>query len=240
MITKKDPAQADRLLQAGSGPDDATPVASTCDGEPAPTRLVACAGVAAPVDGELDEAPQSCSVRRRREVSSLVLNGCISHDEASFAEFVACYQHLVFAILSRRLGCGSHVEDLAQDVFYKAYVAFPHFEIREDTPPSTWLGTIARNAAFDEKRRRGIVTVAAHDPEPAYAPDTSERAFELRQALSELDERQCEALLLHEVEGMSLREVATILDVAPNTVNSLVHDAIVSLRRRLSRRGIAR
>lgn len=189
---------------------------------------------------EMEEVPVSGSMRRgREEVSSLVLKGCIAQDEASFRAFVACYQHWVFAIVSRRLGFGPHVEDLVQEVFMKAHAAFPHFEIRDDTPPSIWLGTIARRLVTDEKRRRGIQTIATEDPDPIYAPPLSERAIALRLALSELPERQCEAFLLYELEGMSLREVGAILKVAPNTAAALVEEAIACLKRRLLRRGIA-
>jgi len=198
-------------------------------------------GVSSSDLAEADEVPpQSRTNRRQSEVSARVLRGCIAQDEGAFTEFVVCYQHLVFAILSRRLGYGPHVEDLAQDTFCKAYVSFPHFEIRDDAPPSTWLSAIARNVAKDEKRRRGIVTIAASDVEPTSAPPMSERALALRRALSELPEHLCEAFLLHELEGMSLREVARIMKVAPNTVGALVDDAVAMLKRRLSRRGVAR
>jgi RNA polymerase sigma-70 factor (ECF subfamily) len=189
---------------------------------------------------EDDEAPVSGAVRRRRpEVSSLVLRGCIAREEPAFRAFVACYQEWVFAIVSRRLGYGAHVQDLAQDIFLKAHTAFPGFEIRDDAPPSCWLGAIARNLVADEKRKRGIHTIATQDPDPGYAPALSDRALALRLALSELDEQQCEAFLLHELEGMTLREMGEILKVAPNTAKARVDEAISSLKRNLQRRGIA-
>jgi RNA polymerase sigma factor (sigma-70 family) len=188
---------------------------------------------------EDEDAPVSGSVSRRRfEVSATVLRGCIAQEETSFRAFVACYERWVFAIVSRRLGYGPHVEDLAQEVFTKAHTAFPHFKIRNDAPTSCWLGTIARNVVADQKRKRGIQTIATEDSDPGYAPYLSERALALRLALSELPERVCEAFLLHELEGMSLREVGAILEIAPNTAGHLVEHAIASLKKSLLRRGI--
>lgn len=188
---------------------------------------------------DTDDAPSSRAVYRSRdEVDDSVLQGCIRQDDGAFTEFVFCYQHMVFAILSRRLGCGSHIEDLAQDVFCKAYTRFPKFEIREGVPASKWLGTIARNVAKDEKRKRGITTIAASDPEPSYAPTLSERAVALRRALADLPERFCEAFLLSALEGMSQREVASEMGIAATTAGTLIHEAESMLRRRLARMGV--
>ncbi len=239
MIVEEDLAPTVPLSAAEPDICTTPPVANSGCDDPAKTPPPSSPDVPIVAEEEADLAPESCTVRRRRaEVSALVLRGCISQDEGAFAEFLLCYQNLVFSILSRRLGCGSHVEDLAQEIFTKAYMAFPNFELREDALPSTWLATIARRVAIDEMRKRGITTVATSDPEPGYAPAMSERAVALRLALSELPERQCEAFLLHELEGMSLREAGTMLQVAPNTVRALVDEAIGALRRRLSRRGI--
>jgi len=205
------------------------------EGSPARVPVPIAAGGSA----DTDESPPSRSVRRSRdEVDDCVLRGCVRQDESAFTEFVICYQHMVFAILSRRLGCGSHVEDLAQEVFWKAYARFPKFEIREGQPVSKWLGTIARNVANDEKRRRGIATIAVSDPEPSYAPSLSERAVALRRALAELPERFCEAFLLSALEGMSLREVASEMEIAASTARTLILEAESMLRRRLARMGV--
>jgi RNA polymerase sigma factor (sigma-70 family) len=239
MITKEDQPPPQPAGAAEAAPCTRAHSSVRTEGS-APPEAMATAPQADSSADEIEEVPVSGPVRRRRtEVSSLVLKGCIAQEEPSFRAFVACYEHWVFAIVSRRLGYGPHVEDLAQEIFTRAHMAFPNFEIRDDTPPSSWLGTIARHLVADEKRKHGIQTIATQDPDPGYAPALSERAVALRLALSELPEKQCEAFLLHELEGMSLREVGAVLKVAPNTARAYIDDAIASLKRRLLRRGIA-
>ncbi len=164
MITKEDPIPPEPAATVEAAPRSVAPSSIRTEGDE-PQEGTATAPQAEESTEEMEQAPVSGPVRRRRpEVSSLVLKGCIAQEEPSFRAFVACYDHWVFAIVSRRLGYGPHVEDLAQEIFTKAHVAFPHFEIRDDTPPSSWLATIARHVVADEKRRRGIQTIATEDP----------------------------------------------------------------------------
>jgi sigma-70-like protein len=54
---------------------------------------------------------------------------CKLRDPIAFRAFVLRYENAVFALLSRLVGHGPHVEDLAQEAFLRAYRAFPDFHI---------------------------------------------------------------------------------------------------------------
>lgn len=65
----------------------------------------------------------ACTVPRvtesAEELDDGALAACRAGDRAALHRFVTRYQHMVFAFLSRSLGGGPHVEDLAQDVFLR-------------------------------------------------------------------------------------------------------------------------
>jgi DNA-directed RNA polymerase specialized sigma24 family protein len=67
---------------------------------------------------------------------------------------------MVFAYLSRTLGAGPHVEDLAQEVFLRACRGLAAFDANGAARPSTWLLTIASRVAIDARRKRHVPTAA--------------------------------------------------------------------------------
>src|SRR5205085_2861984 len=83
----------------------------------------------------------------RDELDRATLLRCKARDPMAFRAFVVRYERAVFALLSRVLGHGPHVEDLAQEAFLKAYRAFPSFDVDAPARPSTWLLTIATRLA---------------------------------------------------------------------------------------------
>src|SRR5205085_2142945 len=132
-------------------------------------------------------------------------------------------------ILKRR----EDVEDIAQQVFVKAYFSLKRFDQRAAL--STWLYKITVNECWDmlrKKKVRPLVYEADLSEEQARQvissaekgkehPNISER-LELRQRvdrlLEGLDERDRLMLILKEVEGFSIEEIAEVLDLNANTV----------------------
>lgn len=76
------------------------------------------------------------------EIDRATLARCKGGDPLAFRAFVARYERAVFALLSRMLGPGAHVEDLAQETFLRAYRAIASFDIDGSARVSTWLLTI--------------------------------------------------------------------------------------------------
>jgi RNA polymerase sigma-70 factor, ECF subfamily len=136
-----------------------------------------------------------------------------------------------------RLGYGPRIDDLAQDTFLRVVTALRSFSPRPEVGLSAWICSIAVNIARDELRRVSIRSESAKEShelaEGSQYPPMPERAVALRQALSALDEMTREAFVLCECDGMSYREIATIMEVAPNTARALVIEAKHRLRIRL-------
>src|SRR3954471_409523 len=104
----------------------------------------------------------SAGFPRSRERSSpapldaAVLARCRAQDPMAFRAFVVRYERMVFALLSRMLGHGSEVEDLAQETFVRAFRAFPEFDLAGPAKPSTWLLTIATRLALDARKKKKL------------------------------------------------------------------------------------
>jgi RNA polymerase sigma-70 factor (ECF subfamily) len=154
-------------------------------------------------------------------------------DKEAFEELVRRHQHRVFAVAGGILRRREDVEDIAQQVFVKAYFSLKKFDQRAAF--STWLYKITVNECWDllrKKKVRPLVyesdlseeqarqVIASGDKENP-GPDVSQRieARERVERLMEgLDERDRLMLILKEVEGFSIEEIAEVLNLNGNTV----------------------
>ncbi len=154
-------------------------------------------------------------------------------DKEAFEELIRRHQHRVFAVASGILRKREDVEDIAQQVFVKAYFSLKRFDQRAAF--STWLYKITVNECWDLLRKKKVrplvyesdlseeqarqVMTSAEKVNPG--PDISEK-IEAREnverLLEGLDERDRLMLILKEVEGYSIEEIAEVLNLNGNTV----------------------
>lgn len=166
--------------------------------------------------------------RSTAELDPSVLKRCAEADPVAFRAFVARYQRPVFALLSRMLGRGPEVEDLAQETFLRAFRALPSFDPNGPAKPSTWLLTIATRLALDARKKKrpelGEPGVSAERPDPRPSPEQDSSRAELRRAIAvavdALPDDQRAAFVLAEFHGFSIVEIAEALGAAPNTVKT--------------------
>jgi RNA polymerase sigma-70 factor (ECF subfamily) len=167
-----------------------------------------------------------------------VLARCRAQDPMAFRAFVVRYERMVFALLSRMLGHGPEVEDLAQETFVRAYRAFPGFDPEGPAKASTWLLTIATRLALDvRKRKRADDTPMGDTEPPSDRPSNPELSLERRElgeaiarAAAELPNDQRAALVLAEMHGLSIAEIAEALEVPENTAKTRLFRAREKMR----------
>jgi len=169
-----------------------------------------------------------------------VLMRCRAQDPMAFRAFVVRYERMVFALLSRMLGHGSEVEDLAQETFVRAYRAFPEFDVNGAAKPSTWLLTIATRLALDARKKKKLDQKPLEDDHDATSGSTPELALERRElgqaiadAAQALPDDQRAALLLAELHGLSIAEIAEALEVPENTAKTRLFRAREKMREAL-------
>jgi RNA polymerase sigma-70 factor, ECF subfamily len=171
------------------------------------------------------------------ELDTSVLEGCRAGDAAALRAFVARYQGLVFAFLSRTLGAGPHVEDLAQEVFLRACRALPRFDGGGSARPSTWLLTIASRVAIDARRKRRVPLLPLEPDVALAAPDTPEterRRAEIGRAVARaaaaLPDDQRDVFVLAEFHDLDMSEIGSILSIPEATAKTRLFRARERLR----------
>jgi RNA polymerase sigma-70 factor (ECF subfamily) len=171
-----------------------------------------------------------------------LLERAAAGDEEAFRLLVRRWEGALLAFLERMTGSREEAEDLAQETFLRAFRNAKRYRSRGRF--KSWLFRIAGNLTRSRLRRRKIVAwvrfdPGAHDvpgdePPPDRALEGEERRRAVRAALMELPERQREAVVLRRWEEMSVREIAETMGTTEPAVDSLLHRAIVTLRRTLA------
>jgi RNA polymerase sigma-70 factor, ECF subfamily len=168
----------------------------------------------------------------------------------AFAELVDRYWTRVFGRFCRQLGDRQEAEDLTQDVFLRLYRSRKRY--RPEAKFATWLYHITQNVArtaLRSRRRRPWTSLEAltvgeevtgsgllpDRGEPPSRPlERAEMAGVLRDAVSQLADRQRAALELHQFGDRTYNEVAAELDMTPKAAKSLLYRARNQLRENLS------
>ena len=149
-----------------------------------------------------------------------LLRAHVAGDRDAFGELVRRHRDRLWAVALRTLGDREEAADAVQDAMISAFRSADRF--RGDAAVTTWLHRIVVNACLDRIRRRQArpsVPLADTDPAPAVAVD-SDTALDVRAALARLPEEQRIALILVDVQGYPVSEVAAILRVPEGTVKS--------------------
>jgi len=173
-----------------------------------------------------------------RELENQLVRRAARGDMNAFSEIVERYRVRVLRTAHGIVGSADDAEDVAQQVFVKAWQALETF--RPGGSLGSWLYRITVNAAIDATRRRRP-QVALDDIAPPQAAQRTERsvldaeeAERVRRAVRNLPPASRAALVLREYEQLSYAEIAEVLNVPLGTVMSRLHYARQSLKESLS------
>jgi RNA polymerase sigma-70 factor (ECF subfamily) len=166
------------------------------------------------------------------------------------------YQDMVFSTAARLAGNDRQAEDIAQEVFLRAYEHFAH--LRTSPTAGGWLKTVATNLTLNylsrhRKRWRlfselGPTTAddGSSGPEPGVQPDTlladlgaEQRRVLIDGALRQLPEHQRLALVLYHFEELSYEEIAVKLHASLAKIKTDIRRARAALLPVLQSSGIA-
>ncbi|OGV63488.1 MAG: hypothetical protein A2283_05300 [Lentisphaerae bacterium RIFOXYA12_FULL_48_11] len=169
-------------------------------------------------------------------------------NDHAFDELMERYKKPVINFIYRMLGNASDAEDMAQDVFVRAYqnICKSAFRIGEGRF-STWLFQIAHNAAIDNlRKRKRQPTETINDMEEskfarAVTDKTADKVLaeqelgnQIANAISELPPDQKTAIVLSEYHDISYSEISEIMKCSEKSVESRLYRAKNTLRQRLA------
>jgi RNA polymerase sigma factor (sigma-70 family) len=169
-----------------------------------------------------------------------LLAGMADGDQGAASAFVRRYQARVYGLALTVVGDPAVAEEVAQEVFLKAWRHASAYDVRRGRV-STWLLTITHHAAIDAVRYRHE---APMDPDRVMAmlsplrgvgddDDDPATSLSLRHALAELPPEQREPILLMTFQGLTAREIAAREDVPLGTVKTRVRLGLQRLRQKL-------
>ena len=152
-----------------------------------------------------------------------------------FQELVLPHLDRILSFASRRMGNVADAEDVVQDSFVRAWLAFR--DLRDDSRVRPWLYQIVRCVMNDHHERKGRREVLAptmrldqekealavsDDPGPFERLVDSISTIQVQEALGMLPESFAMAVELHDIEGFRYHEVAEITGVPLGTVMSRI------------------
>jgi RNA polymerase sigma-70 factor (ECF subfamily) len=128
--------------------------------------------------------------------------------------------------------------DSAEDAVHEAIVRLWKNGKSPTGDPVAYVFAAVRNAAVDQKRKTGSVSIFDL-PEPAQASpavlEKDERDRLIADTIEALPADQREAVILHLYGGLTFAQVAEVLDIPLQTIASRYRRALVSLREKLTR-----
>jgi len=173
-----------------------------------------------------------------------LIERCRAGDVAAFEPLVEKYRQRVWRLAYQVLRDREEAWDCAQDAFVRAFQSLASFRGRSAF--YTWLFRIAMNVATDRLRSRGAQArafgtqaIPAEEwertaPDPEARPDQAALGAEQREritrALDTLPPNARAIIMLSDVEGLSYREIASVLNCPIGTVMSRLHNARKRLR----------
>ena len=176
-----------------------------------------------------------------------VIRLCIEQDRDAFSEIVARYKNLVYSIVLRMVDNTDDANDMAQEVFIKAYknLARYHPEFKF----STWIMRIATNHVIDFRRKRRLETVSMDEnpnetltlPSQSNSPEgdliQKEDSQQIKTLLNELPDIYKVPIVLFHQQGMSYQEISEVIQEPLSKVKNRIFRGRRLLKEGLSKQG---
>ena len=175
------------------------------------------------------------------EIISRVLKG----EQNAYAELVNRYQAYVFTLVLRMIKTREDAEEVAQDVFIKAYRSLADF--RGESKFSTWLYTIANTSSITFLRKKKLDVHSLDNEKVFEVADSKDSGFRanlveqksrvhmVNQAIAMLSPDDAEIITLFYKAEQNLEEIARILRLETNTVKVRLHRARTRLKERMEK-----
>ena len=157
-------------------------------------------------------------------------------DPSAFGPLVERYQGRIYAVVYGMVRNREDARELSQEAFVKAYRNLERF--RFNASFYTWLCRIAMNVSIDHLRRQklrrtevfdegiaardddGVISLAHHRNDPGRNLERKRLRERIMSAMDELPDDQKQVVVLREIEGLSYKEIAEVMDIPEGTVMS--------------------
>ena len=175
------------------------------------------------------------------EIISRVLQG----EQNAYAELVNRYQSYVFTLILRMVKSREDAEEIAQDVFVKAYRSLADF--RGESKFSTWLYTITNTTSITFLRKKKLEVHSLDNEKVFEVADSKDSGFRanlieqksrvnmVNEAIAMLSPDDAEIITLFYKAEQNLEEISRILRLETNTVKVRLHRARGRLKEKMEK-----
>jgi RNA polymerase sigma-70 factor (ECF subfamily) len=160
----------------------------------------------------------------------------IAGDAESFGQLYDKYIDKVYRHLYYRTGNAAEAEDLAAQVFLKAWNAIGRYR-QMGRPFGVWLLSIGHNLLIDYYRSRkenatldDVIIPAGDSADPVLLAEKSFATASLRQAIKKLKKDQQAVVVMRYIDGLEYGEIAQALDKREGAVRVILHRSLLALR----------
>jgi RNA polymerase sigma-70 factor (ECF subfamily) len=170
----------------------------------------------------------------------ILIQRFLAGDVGAFERLVERYYQRIDHLAQQVVRHPMAAEDIAQEVFLRAYRALPRF--RGEASLYSWLYRIAINLCLNYLRRQANRISTANEPDisafpspadPSSLLESQERERLVRRAIGALPSHYRIAIILRDLEGLSYHEIADILGIPLGTVKSRINSGKRLLRQTL-------
>ena len=179
-------------------------------------------------------------------IDDIMIKKASDGDREAFEKIANYYQPRIFAVCLRVLKSESDAHDACQNALLKLFMNIGKFKF--DSSFSTWVYSVAKNSAIDFfRKKKKFVSIdelgnASSDMVDVYSlPEQtailSDSKNSIISALNAINSEQRTCIVLKDIEGYSIQEIAEILDISEGTVKSRLHRGRALLRELLSVEG---
>ncbi|RKU19433.1 RNA polymerase subunit sigma-24 [Candidatus Poribacteria bacterium] len=177
---------------------------------------------------------------------ALLIADLCEGDETALAPLVEKYKRMVYRLAMQITKNHADADDVMQETFIKVYRSIRTF--RKDAAFETWLYRIAVNEALNfvkrrERQRESTLETASESEyeaitryraqianDPHVHAEKAELRHHVTEAVNNLSLKHRTVVILHEFEGLTHAEIASILNCSEGTVRSRLHYARKKLR----------
>jgi RNA polymerase sigma-70 factor, ECF subfamily len=163
---------------------------------------------------------------------------CQSGDVTAFDGLVRRHQDRIYRLVYKMLGGTYEADDVAQDVFLKAYKSIKDFHCQSSF--STWLTQITINQCINHLKNRNRfkflsfgLSSRRSSVGPQIVAERNEKREKVCQVVNSLPIKQKAVIILHYFENYSCEEIAEVLKCSIGTVKSRLYYARMELKEKL-------
>lgn len=179
-----------------------------------------------------------------KETDEVLIQQVLNGNTQQFAHLVKRHEKYVFTLASRFTKTREDAEEVAQDVFVKAYRALGTF--KQTSKFSTWLYTITYTTSMTFLRKKKLPTDSLNDENVSIQIETRASSFDsdnierkmthsyVKSAIEKLLPMDAAIISLFYNGEQSLEEISNILHMEPNTIKVKLHRARQRLKEKLT------